>query len=173
MMALTLFDRYAYPDWLRRHSLAVGRIAMALAAAHRRAGHDLDPDAVGLAGYLHDIGKSPLLDGDGRDHNQISALVVSAHGHADLAELVRRHPVYASMDPGLAPRTLAERIVHYADRRGLFEVVTLEERMGEQQARAPQFVHLRDAQLRAVREIERSVFDGLPFGPDQLAEQVT
>src|SRR5207247_1962940 len=63
------FERYRYPDWLRRHSLVVGAIAARLAEAHAAAGADIDVRTVGLGGYLHDIGKSPLLGGDGREHH--------------------------------------------------------------------------------------------------------
>ena len=53
------FDRYAYPDWLRAHSRLVGRIAETIVSARR----DVRSQArdIALAGYLHDIGRSPML----------------------------------------------------------------------------------------------------------------
>jgi len=166
------FARYRYPDWLRQHSRVVGRIAGLLAAASAAAGLDVDVDAVELAGYLHDIGKSPLLAGDGRPHEVLSALVLSAEGLPDLVEPARRHPVYALADPVCGPRTLAERIVSLADRRGGLTVVSLDERIAEQSARAPEFAADRPRQLAAARAIEAGVFAPLPFRADELAARI-
>jgi hypothetical protein len=163
------FARYRYPDWLRAHSRVVGAIATRLAEAHVAAGHDVDVRIVGLGGYLHDIGKSPLLRGDARDHNVLGPLVLAAEGLPELAELARRHPVYAPRDPATAPRTLAEKIVYYADRRGAQTVVTLEERIDEQLARFPELAHLRSQDLASARAIEAEVFAGIALRPEDLA----
>lgn len=166
------FARYRYPDWLCQHSRLVGRIAGLLAAASAAAGLAVDVEAVALAGYLHDIGKSPLLAGDGRPHEVRSALVLAAEGLPDLVEPARRHPVYALVDPVWAPRTLADRIVSIADRRGGLTVVSLDERIAEQSSRSPEFAADRPGQLAAARAIEAEVFAPLPFGADELAARL-
>ncbi len=171
-LAEAYFDRYRYPEWLRQHSRLVGRIAGLLAAASAGAGAALDVPAVTLAGYLHDIGKSPLLAGDRRPHEALSALILAAEGRPDLIEPARRHPVYALLDPLQAPRTLAERIVSLADRRGGLTVVSLEERLAEQSARDPIFAAQRPAQLVAAQALQAAVFAPLPFGPDSLAARL-
>src|SRR2546427_13249944 len=74
------FARYRYPDWLVTHSRVVGRIAATFVPARRPGAEPIDDDAVGLAGDLHDIGRRPLLAGDPRDHNILSALVLAAGG---------------------------------------------------------------------------------------------
>ena len=163
------FRRYRYPGWLRAHSRVVGRIATRIAEAHLAAGADLDVRAVGLGAYLHDIGKSPLLSGDERAHHVLGPLVLSAEGLPALVELSRRHPVYAPRDPATAPRTLAEKIVYYADRRGGQEVVTLESRIDEQLARFPELAGVRDADLAMARAIEAEIFRGIALVPDDLA----
>ena len=163
------FDRYRYPDWLRAHSLAVGALAERLARAHADAGAELDVTTVGLGGYLHDIGKSPLLRGDRRDHNVLGPLILAAEGRPELAELSRRHPVYAPRDPATAPRTLAEKIVYYADRRAGQRVVTLEERIDEQLARSPELAHLRATDLAMAKAIEADVFRGISLRPEELS----
>lgn len=170
--AARIFDRYRYPDWLRQHSRIVGRIAGLLAVASAEAGLAVDVGAVALAGYLHDVGKSPLLAGDPRPHEVRSALVLAAEGLPDLVEPARRHPIYALTDPAAAPRTLAERIVALADRRGGLAVVSLDERVAEQAARAPEFAADRPAQLAAARALEAAVFAPLRFGPDELAARL-
>ncbi|MDQ6857417.1 MAG: HD domain-containing protein [Chloroflexota bacterium] len=168
-IAEAYFARYRYPEWLRTHSVVVGAVATRLAEAHAAVGADLDARAVGLGGYLHDIGKSPLLAGDDRDHHVLGPLVLAAEGLPDLMELSRRHPVYAPRDPLTAPRSLGEKIVYYADRRGGQRVVTLEERIDEQLARHPELAHLRAADLAMAQAIERDVFAGIPLRPGDLA----
>ena len=170
-IAQSYYDRYAYPEWLRAHSGIVGRLATLLAGAHAAAGADIDPAIVGLGGYLHDIGKSPRLVSDRRPHHVLGPLVLAAEGRPDLAELSRRHPVYAPHDPAIAPRSLAERIVYYCDRRAGQSVVTLEERIDEQLARNPDHAHQRDADLAAARAIEAELFRGIGLRPADLADE--
>ena len=171
-IARSYYDRYAYPEWLRTHSAIVGRLAALLARAHAAAGADLDPAIVGLGGYLHDIGKSPRLAGDGRPHHVLGAVKgLAAEGRPDLGELSRRHPVYAPHDAAIAPRSLAERIVYYCDRRAGQSVVTLEERIDEQLARYPGHAHQRDADLAAARAIEVELFRGIGLRPADLDER--
>lgn len=167
-----LYLRYAYPDWLRTHSLLVGRIALLIAQAHADAGADLDVGDVALGGYLHDIGRSPLLEGDRREHHDLSALVLAAQGLGRIAEMARRHPVYAVLDPELAPRTLAEKVVQIADRRGGLEVLSLDDRFAETAARHPRFAAEIERAKPIVRALEREVFAPLPFGADDLAERI-
>ncbi len=162
------FDRYRYPDWLRTHSRVVGAIATRLAEAHVAAGHEVDVRTVTLGAYLHDIGKSPLLADDGREHHVLGPLVLAAEGLVELAELARRHPVYAPRDPATAPRSLAEKIVYYADRRGGQRVVSLEERVDEQLARFPELAHLRATDLAMAKAVEAEIFRGIDLRPEDL-----
>src|SRR4029078_11184657 len=78
----------------------------------------MDAEAVALAAYLHDIGRSPLLSGDPRDHNILSGLLLAAEGLDPCVDLARRHAIYTVLDPDLAPRTAEEKLVYVADRRG-------------------------------------------------------
>lgn len=163
------FRRYAYPDWLRHHSRLVGRIATLLA---ERCAPPVDVRSVRLAGYLHDIGRGPLLAGDPREHNDLSALVLAAEGLGECAEMARRHPVYAVLDPGTAPRTLEERIVYYADRRGGMEVLPMEERISETARRHPRYAEGIERSRPAARAIERELFEHVSMRPEDLAREV-
>jgi putative nucleotidyltransferase with HDIG domain len=164
-----VFSRYAYPEWLRAHSLLVGRVALVLAA---ESAERVDPRTVGLAAYLHDIGRSPLLAGDAREHNELSALILHAEGLSACAELTRRHPVYAVLDLRTAPRTLEEKIVYYADRRGGMAVLPLDERITETAVHHPRWASEVERSRPLARRIEREVFDGLRLRPEELAERV-
>ncbi len=162
------WDRYAYPDWLRTHSALVGRIAQTLV----RGRPAVDEEAAVLAAYLHDIGRSPLVAGDAREHNELSALILAAEGLAACVEPARRHPIYAVLDPSTTPRTLEEKIVFVADRRGGQRVEPLEERSADTARRHPRYAEQIARAIPLAKAIEHEVFAGLPFGPDELAAQV-
>lgn len=164
--AATFFDRYAYPDWLRAHSLLVGRIAETLVAACGDArGQARD---IALAGYLHDIGKSPLVAGDAREHNELSALILAAEGLAGSVEPARRHAIYTVLDPATAPATLADRIVYVADRRGGMRVESVEARARDTARRHPRFADDIERAIPIAKTLEQEVFAGLLFAPEEL-----
>ena len=164
--AALLFDRYAYPAWVRTHSLLVGRIAETIAAAHRDVG--AQGRDIALAGYLHDIGRSPLVAGDAREHNELSALILAAEGHAGSVEPARRHAIYTVLDPAGAPATLADKIVYVADRRGGMQVESVEVRARDTARRHPRFAADIARAIPSARALEREVFAGLPFAPEEL-----
>jgi 5'-deoxynucleotidase YfbR-like HD superfamily hydrolase len=170
--AAGFFERYRYPDWLVAHSRVVGAIAEALVAARRRGAAKIDAEAVILAAYLHDIGRSPLLDGDKRDHNILSGLVLAAEGEGACVELARRHAIYAVLDPEFAPRTAEEKLVYVADRRGGQSVQPLEERARDTARRNPKYATEIERAIPLAKAIEREVFADVSFGPDQVAEKV-
>ena len=160
------FDRYGYPGWLRTHSLLVGRIAETIVSA--RAEVMSEARDIALAGYLHDIGRSPLVTGDTREHNELSALILAAEGLAGLVEPARRHAIYTVLDPTTAPATLADKIVYVADRRGGMTVESVEARARDTARRHPRYASDIERAIPAANALEKEVFGGLPFAPDEL-----
>ena len=171
-LSTKLFDKYGYPDYLREHSRIVGAIARALVDAHVARGVKLDADMVVLAASLHDIGRTPLLRGDGREHNELSALILAAEGLPGCVEPARRHAIYTVLDPATAPRTLEEKLVYVSDRRGGMGIEGLAERAKDTAARHPKFAAEIARAVPLAKAIEAEVFAGLPFGVDELAAQV-
>jgi HD domain len=166
------YKRYGFPDYLSRHSRLVGSIAVVLAKARAAAGDALDADAVALAAHLHDIGRSPLLSGDPREHNELSALILAAEGLAACVEPARRHAIYTVLDPATAPRTIEEKVVYIADRRGGTRIQTIEERAKDTAARHPKYADEVARAIPIALAIEREVFAGLPFSAAELAAHV-
>jgi hypothetical protein len=166
------FKRYRYPEWLETHSRVVGAIAEALVAARRPRAAKIDSEAVVLAAYLHDIGRSPLLAGDPRDHNILSGLVLAAERLEPCVELARRHPIYTVLDRDLVPRTAEEKLVYVADRRGGQKVEPLEERAQDQARRNPEYASEIAQAIPIAQAIEREVFADMAFGPEELMEKV-
>jgi hypothetical protein len=166
------FWRYRYPDWLEKHSRVVGAIAEALVAARRPAAPPIDAEAVVMAAYLHDIGRSPLLAGDPRDHNILSGLVLAAEGLGSCVEIARRHAIYTVLEPELAPRTNEEKLVYVADRRGGQAVEPLETRARETARRNPQYSADIERAIPLAQALELAVFSHVSFAPDELSEKV-
>lgn len=166
------FHRYRYPDWLAQHSRIVGRIAEALLAGLKPAPKSVDAPTVILGAYLHDIGRSPLLGGDPRDHNVLSGLVLAAEGLSRCVEPARRHAIYTVLDTELAPRTIEEKLVYVADRRGGQTVESLETRAADTAARNPRYADGIRRAIPLAKAIEREVFAHVVFAADELAERV-
>ena len=171
-IAERFYARYAYPDWLRAHSRLVGAIGAVLAEARAAAGDTLDTEAVGLAAHLHDIGRSPLLAGDPREHNELSALILAAEGLTACVEPARRHAIYTVLDPATAPRTIEDKLVYTADRRGGMRIQAIEERAKGTAARHPKYTDEIARAIPIALAIEREVFSGLPFSAAELAAHV-
>lgn len=167
------FERYVFAYWLRDHCRLVGAIGAALARARVAAGDAVDVEAVTLAAYLHDIGRSPLVAGDPREHNDLSALILAAEGLTRCVEPARRHAIYTVLDAATAPRTLEEKLVYIADRRGGMKIETIEERAKDTAVRHPRFTDDIARAIPIAKRIEAEVFAGLPFAPDDLAAHVT
>ena len=171
-IAERFYDRYAYPDWLRTHSRLVGAIGAVLAKARAAAGDTLDTEAVGLAAHLHDIGRSPLVAGDPREHNELSALILAAEGLTACVEPARRHAIYTVLDPATAPRTIEDKLVYIADRRGGMRIEAIDERAKDTAARHPKYTDEVARAIPIALAIEREVFSGLPFTAAELAAHV-
>ena len=166
------FRRYRYPDWLTTHSRVVGAIAEALVEGRRASAPRIVSEAVVLAAYIHDIGRSALLSGDPRDHNILSGLLLAAEGLEPCVELARRHAIYTVLDPDLAPRTAEEKLVYVADRRGGQSVEPLEERARDTARRNPKYAAEIERAIPLAKAIEREVFADVTFGLDELREKV-
>ena len=164
--AAGFFDRYGYPEWLRTHSQLVGRIAETIAAGHAGVGGSARD--IALAGYLHDIGRSPLVAGDAREHNELSALILAAAGRAGSVEPARRHAIYTVLDAATAPATLADKIVYVADRRGGMRVESVDDRARDTALRHPRYAADIERAIPIAKALENEVFAGLPFAPEEL-----
>ena len=171
-IAERFYDRYAYPDWLRSHSRLVGAIGGLLANARAAVGDAIDVDGVTIAAFLHDIGRSPLLAGDHREHNELSALILAAEGLPACVEPARRHAIYTVLDPAAAPRTMEEKVVYIADRRGGMRIQTIEDRAKDTAARHAKYAGEVARAVPIALAIEREVFAGLPFSAAELAAHV-
>jgi len=78
------------------------------------------------------------------------------------------HAIYTVLDPTTAPATLADKIVYVADRRGGMKVESVAERARDTARRHPRYASDIERAIPAATALEKEVFGGLPFAPEEL-----
>ena len=178
---IQLMDTYGMLDNIRHHSLVVARLAERLVAglAASPAGLTAIPDRnLVIAGaLLHDIAKTPCLDGS-CDHSKEGAAICAGRGYQDVAAIVAEHVILRQYEPKrLRPgRFLAKEIVYYADKRVRHtSVVSLPERLEyilKHYGKGDAVKHrLITANFLRCEEFEQFLFSFLPFTPDALSTE--
>ena len=130
------------PVWFLHHACAVADVAAWLGARVAAHGTRVDRRAVEAAALLHDVDKLPGAGADARlRHGEGSAAWLETHGLAELAPLVRDHPVTHFADDALATRLaqapLEARLVAYADKRAGQRLESMDERFDSWRRRYP------------------------------------
>lgn len=120
---------------LLAHSAAVAEVCSFLCAKLQDRGVVVSTSLGEAAALLHDLDKALPPDDPLRSmgHGAAGAEWVRRHGHAELAEAIAHHPVTTLADPrGYAAWAeeagLEGRVVAYADKRALQDVVPLDQR---------------------------------------------
>jgi putative nucleotidyltransferase with HDIG domain len=101
------------------HVQAVAAVAYLLAVWLRAAGEPVNPLFAHRGGLLHDLAKLKALESPPEHHighTELGARMLKDHGEPLLAECVRRHGLFALIQPELAPRTWEEKLVYLADK---------------------------------------------------------
>jgi len=144
------------PDWLLMHSAAAGDIAAFLAARIEERGHAINVALAETAALLHDVDKAlpddNLLKGLG--HGYAGAEWLSDQGLGELSGAVASHPVTRLADDEhwavwSRSATVEERVVAYADKRAMQDLVSMDERFGKWLARHGDTDTMRVARERA------------------------
>ncbi len=148
---------------IKRHSLAVCRVAVVLAQTLNEHGAQYDLAAIEAAALLHDITKTRSLS-TGENHSLTGAATVAALGYHTIADIIRQHVTPDSCPQGLT----AAHIVSYADKRVLHDrVVPLHERFEYLKIRygkSPLDIRRIDAAHVRTRHIETRIAEMLPGG---------
>ena len=103
---------------LIQHVQAVAASAYQMALWLRANGQTVDPVLTHRGGLLHDLGKIKTLRGQsgGLPHGEYGAQLLEGWGFPQLAEIARRHMLFAIHEPAKAPRTLEEKLVYFCDK---------------------------------------------------------
>ncbi len=178
---------YGMLDNIRAHSLQVARLAVLLARELVTAGGGgagaptpgapapvLDLDLVTAGALLHDIAKTPCLNGT-CSHAEVGGEICFRHGFAEVAAIVMEHVI---LDDYTRPLSATE-IVYYADKRVRHdEIVTLAERQAYIEDRygqgKPEIINAIRLNFGKCYDMEKRIFSSLSraLTPDVVAAQV-
>ena len=140
--AARLLHSLAPPAWYLGHACAVADVASWLALRAAANGRAVDRSLVDAAALLHDVDKLPAAGAPaGLRHGEGSAAWLEAGGWAELAAVVRDHPVTRLADPAYEAwsrtASLEARIVAYADKRAGQRLEPMDERFASWRRRYP------------------------------------
>jgi putative nucleotidyltransferase with HDIG domain len=152
-----------------RHSVMVEKVAVGIAKALNKAGHDVDLSELSAAALLHDITKTKSIQTH-ENHAISGEQFLKALGYPRIGEIVGRHielPIAVANGP-----LSSEEIVNYADKRVLHEdIVTLEERFEDLIARyglTAEHAHRLKILKRQSCRIEQRIFSAIDREPEAL-----
>jgi putative nucleotidyltransferase with HDIG domain len=160
---------------LLNHSAAVAEVCAFLCAAMTHRGVAVDAQLAEGAALLHDLDKA-LPAGDkyrALGHGAGGAAWLRDHDLGELAEAVASHPVWTlgnadSYETWAAGTSLEARLVAYADKRALQDLVSLDARFERWQRRYPDSLMEPVAYERAKR-LERELCDLAGVEPAKVA----
>lgn len=112
---MALLVEHDVPARTVAHSQAVAAVAYRLASRLRRRGEPVEPLLTHRGGLLHDLDKASSRR-LGREHGELGAEILKEMGHGRLSDIVRRHVIWAIVDPEVRPTTWEEKLVYYADK---------------------------------------------------------
>lgn len=115
-----------------------------MCAQMKARGVEVNSDLAESAALLHDIDKALAPDDPHRvlGHGAAGAQWLIDHGHAELADAVREHPVHVigrapSYEEWSAANSLEAKLANYADKRSHEDIVSLDERFERWYRRYP------------------------------------
>jgi putative nucleotidyltransferase with HDIG domain len=133
--AAALLARLVTKQKLINHLSASAEVCAFMCAALKERGAEVNSDLAESATLLHDIDKALRPDDPYRKHGHGAggAQWLIDHGHEELADAVRDHPVNVianaeSYKSWAATQSLEARLVAFADKRALQDIVSLDER---------------------------------------------
>jgi putative nucleotidyltransferase with HDIG domain len=153
------------------HSAAVAEIAAFLAAAIHAQGEQIDISLVEAAALLHDLDKAFTADHPLKSlgHGDAGAAWLRDQGYDKLAPAVGCHPVMRLADDDryadcVVRGSIEEKVVAYADKRAIQDLVSLEQRFERWRARYPESTTLVVARERAL-QLEEEVCAAAGIAP--------
>ena len=170
--AKVLWNTYGLPEKKRLHVTLVTRVALFFARKSQEVGFvaDINIPLLRAGGLLNDIDKAvPRLPGE--QHPDTAVRVLHEEGMDEVAEVVRRHPLHAIIDPALVPKTSEEKFLYLADKMVKFEILTVDQRfqLWRDEHLPPEAVKMLDACYPKVKELERQILSSIGVLPQEVA----
>ncbi len=160
-------------DHIIDHSVMVSNVAVCIGGELKKTSPLLNLDLVKKAALLHDITKTRSFT-TGEIHSETGAGLLSNLGYPEIGDIIRQHVI---LDDDILSNTVTEpEIVNYADKRVLHDrVVSLDKRLAyiqEKYGYLPDFNQRVKVMWDKTILLERKLFKGLPFTPNELKDQV-
>jgi putative nucleotidyltransferase with HDIG domain len=159
---------------LINHLSSSAEVCAFMCAAMKSRGVEVNSDLAESAALLHDIDKALPPDDPYRrlGHGAAGAQWLIDHGHTELADAVREHPVHVignarSYEDWLSANSLEARLANYADKRSHEDIVSLDERFERWYRRFGDDPMLPIAQER-FRRLEAELCAMAGVAPDQV-----
>jgi hypothetical protein len=166
-----LWDKYDLPEAKRRHVELVCQVALFIAHKLGEKGVKLNIPLLEAAALLHDIDKNiPKLPGE--RHPDAGVRVLKEEGMAEVAELVRRHPLHVILDPKLGLDTLEAKVLYLSDKMVKYEIIGVDKRFGLWNAEdlPGEAKQILTESYPKVKKLEQEIFHLAGIGPEELVK---
>jgi putative nucleotidyltransferase with HDIG domain len=159
---------------LIQHVQRVAAISYQMALWLLASGQAVNPLLAHRGGLLHDLAKlSKKTSSNSENHGERAALILEAYHQPEIAQIARRHMLFAVLDPTGKPATWEQKVVFMADK--LVEggrVVSLEQRLAALQHRYPQHKEEMIKAAPAIQELQSELCAALGLSEDDLINQL-
>lgn len=165
---IRIWEEHKVPENVRKHMIAVNKVAVFLAKKLKEAGENVDVELVDRASLLHDLDKISTLH-NGK-HGDTTKEILTKKGHARIGHLAFMHKF--SQVTNL--KSWEEKLINYADKRCRNDtIVSLEERFRDARARYPKHVKPETIALeKHFFELEEEIFGRINMKPEELEEHM-
>lgn len=156
--AVSLWRKYHLPPYKRHHCTVVAALACTLARALMEHGIPVNERLVEAAALLHDIDKA-IQRLPGEHHPDTGVRILREEGFAEIADVVRTHPLHAILDQNISPKTWEERLLFLSDKMVKHNVVGVDARFALWRGEhlPPEAVRILDEAYPEVKKMEREV----------------
>jgi len=164
---------YPHPDYAdSKHHILVNKLAVWIAESMREKGARVNVELVDRASLLHDIDQS-LPKKHHTEHGKLGARIMREEGYPEIARIIEVHNLDSVLDAKTSPETLEEKIVYYADKRVIQEIIDIDTRFNnwvERHAKTPEDREKILKPKTHLKAIEKELFSVIGKKPDQIPE---
>jgi len=169
----SLWDLHTLPEIKRNHSRLVSRVAVWFARRliAEEEGIRIHIPLLEAAALLHDIDKA-VQKLPHEHHPDAGVRILTNAGFAEVADLVRTHPLHAILDQNIAPKTIEQKLLYLSDKMVKHTIITVDERFAlwRNEKLPPEAVEILDASYPKVKELESGICARLHIIPADVAK---
>lgn len=168
--AKALWKTYDLSERKQNHCFLVAKVALWIATHIEEQTHtSLSKEALYSAGLLHDIDKN-INKRPGETHPDAAVRTLMELGMDEIVSLVRSHPLHAILDTSIAPQTMEEKILYFADKMTKDEVISVDERFRRwrEEELSQEEQAILEAAYPKVKQLEAEICSLLQMDPEKM-----